>query len=501
MQCYLQCLPSGLYYGGLKTRSWLLHLFVCSDVLIHYVDIHPFLESIHLLSSVNSNLKYLYSIMPTETEVPIEAIQTTMAEQDPAITQEFKMDGTDLPPLEAPPASPRESRTKQLLAQFPGLTIPEAMRAACYTIEESENGSLLSIFEAELAALKAKQIKEKKTRLPPGSQQPHPTKKSAPLMNLIDPSELPEGIVLCSVRPKNAAGRCLCRVENCRKLDQANNDGFCRAHYNLIKGRNDDPGAENGEPWTCDSCSAIVSFHQKRCGNCHRWKDGQRASLSPRKAAQALTGETWTCDCGNEVPEPKSRCGKCHHWKGGKRTGGWKLGAKIENVPQVVDDIDRTQDWECCGEVIAAAKTRCGKCRKWRGGKRQIRWSYAGSTEAGNALIENDDDLIAVDPDVEWTCKTEACKTVNKGTKKRCSACFSWRFSRKKARASTDAVHTGENSGISMDQLDALVTEEIQKHESTDGAEAAAHEPVAEAHHTTVEEGSGEQPDVNIESV
>lgn len=69
--------------------------------------------------------------------------------------------------------------------------------------------------------------------------------------------------------------------------------------------------------------------------------------------------------------EPKSRCGKCHHWKGGRRVGGWKLGSKGEGggivstvSTAVVDDIDRSTDWECCGEVIGAAKTRCGKCRK-----------------------------------------------------------------------------------------------------------------------------------------
>ena len=35
-----------------------------------------------------------------------------------------------------------------------------------------------------------------------------------------------------------------------------------------------------------------------------------------------------------------------------------------------VDDIGRTTDWECCEVVIPAKQTRCGKCRRWRGGKR-----------------------------------------------------------------------------------------------------------------------------------
>eukprot|EP00956_Cyclotella_meneghiniana_P015685 scaffold24280_cov55-Cyclotella_meneghiniana.AAC.2 len=70
---------------------------------------------------------------------------------------------------------------------------------------------------------------------------------------------------------------------------------------------------------------------------------------------------------------------------------------------------------------------------------------------------------------------------------KRCSACFSWRLSRKKARTSTGmmmATAAGDDDGIgvgaeimkqehdtgntppamSLDQLDALVTHEIQRH-------------------------------------
>lgn len=187
-------------------------------------------------------------------------------EEEPTITDEFPEEEV-LPPSPGPPLSPRQNRTKELLVRFPGLSIPEAMRAAMYTIEESESVPLQTVFEGDI------QKKEKRSRRPAGSQMPHPTKMSAPLLNTVDPEALPEGIVLCAVRPKNHAGRCLCRVEGCRKLDQANNDGFCRAHYNLIVGKdseNEEVSGATGEPWTCDSCQSMVSFHQKRCGNCHR---------------------------------------------------------------------------------------------------------------------------------------------------------------------------------------------------------------------------------------
>ncbi len=81
------------------------------------------------------------------------------------------------------------------------------------------------------------------------------------------------------------------------------------------------------------------------------------------------TGESWTCDhCQNVVCVKKTRCGKCHRWRGGKRQGGWKLGA---NASSTEDDIDRSTDWNCCDQPLPASQTRCGKCNKWRGGKRR----------------------------------------------------------------------------------------------------------------------------------
>lgn len=324
----------------------------------------PPLLSAAMMPSIEPQANPLEAIQPQDVQVNEEE------EEEPTITEEFTVEAPELPPLA--PASPRQTRTKELLLQFPGLSIPEAMRAARYTIDESESDTLQGLFEevaAQSSSGKAAKVKDpnkaKSNRRPPGSQEIHPSKRSAP-MESIDPSVLPPGITLCDVRPKNAAGRCLCRVQGCRKLDQANNDGFCRSHYNLIRGGDPDylyaeeKGDETGDPWTCDGCDAVVSFHQKRCGNCSRWKNGIRT-----------TGKSWMCSCGNEVMEPKSRCGKCHHWKGGRRVGGWKLGSKGEGggivstvSTAVVDGIDRSTDWECCGEVIGAAKTRCGKCRK-----------------------------------------------------------------------------------------------------------------------------------------
>lgn len=93
---------------------------------------------------------------------------------------------------------------------------------------------------------------------------------------------------------------------------------------------------------------------------------------SPKKSKKVIeeeSGESWTCDhCQNVVCVKKTRCGKCHRWRGGKRQGGWKLGA---NATSTDDDIDRSTDWNCCDQPLPASQTRCGKCNKWRGGKRR----------------------------------------------------------------------------------------------------------------------------------
>ena len=87
-----------------------------------------------------------------------------------------------------------------------------------------------------------------------------------------------------------------------------------------------------------------------------------------KKVVAEERGETWICsNCQNIVAARKTRCGKCHRWKGGKRKGGWKLGTKVT----VEDDFDRTTEWTCCGQPLPASQTRCGKCNKWRGGKRR----------------------------------------------------------------------------------------------------------------------------------
>ena len=100
----------------------------------------------------------------------------------------------------------------------------------------------------------------------------------------------------------------------------------------------------------------------------------------------------WTCNCGKLVAAPKSRCGSCHAWRGGKRKGGWKIDPnKKSKRAAAAAGIDWTADWQCCGALIPAKKTRCGKCNGWRGGTRvpkAERLSLGGEAGAMPALPE-----------------------------------------------------------------------------------------------------------------
>ena len=46
------------------------------------------------------------------------------------------------------------------------------------------------------------------------------------------------------------------------------------------------------------------------------------------------------------------------------------------------DNIDRASDWNCCGQPLPATQSRCGKCNKWRGGKRKASKPGEGEDDA-----------------------------------------------------------------------------------------------------------------------
>lgn len=54
-------------------------------------------------------------------------------------------------------------------------------------------------------------------------------------------------------------------------------------------------------------------------------------------------------------------------------------------------DESDCQDWKCgfCGKMVDQAKVRCGSCRRWKGGKRDKKWSFKHK-DAAETVLESE---------------------------------------------------------------------------------------------------------------
>lgn len=61
-------------------------------------------------------------------------------------------------------------------------------------------------------------------------------------------------------------------------------------------------------------------------------KKKKRAAHSSQAKAKVSSADDWTCECGNVMGGSRARCGKCRRWKGGKREKKWKNSAGETNA-------------------------------------------------------------------------------------------------------------------------------------------------------------------------
>ena len=67
----------------------------------------------------------------------------------------------------------------------------------------------------------------------------------------------------------------------------------------------------------------------------------------------AIAGN-WTCDCGDVISLTKARCGKCRRWKGGKREVRWKVDKEKRGRSDSISSIGSVATNESVGEVYKA---------------------------------------------------------------------------------------------------------------------------------------------------
>ncbi|EED89841.1 predicted protein [Thalassiosira pseudonana CCMP1335] len=116
------------------------------------------------------------------------------------------------------------------------------------------------------------------------------------------------------------------------------------------------------------------------------------------KTAKAADGDTDAKACSEEEP-PKKRRGRGRPPKdeGNGLTKSSDLAMLADMALESMEDVLVPQrisihppgDWACeCGVTVADGKVRCGKCRRWRGGKREVRWKVGGIATTKPAAAE-----------------------------------------------------------------------------------------------------------------
>jgi len=290
---------------------------------------------------------------------------------------------------------------------------------------------------------------------------------------------LPLGVTIHATPPR-LQGKHHCRVVGCPKLLQTNNDGFCRAHFNMYSskaafggnlgaGIGGDVDLEGAEFWVC-KCGQRISNKQVRCGTCFKWKGGKREPFAlkgegddgkkkkkkkkkkkDKSGGSAIEGDKavkagkkkkikteevvltdWTCECGEYLTAKKKRCGKCNRWRGGKRNTSIVIKRKKKNSSTFKKE-DNGEPWKCdCGEMVSSLKARCGKCRHWKGGKKNSKSRMESHDMAREVKME----AQQLDPETQedWAC---VCGEVIKGTKSRCGKCHHWRGGKRVVKNST----------------------------------------------------------------
>mmetsp|Transcript_32593 Transcript_32593/g.68517 ORF Transcript_32593/g.68517 Transcript_32593/m.68517 type:complete len:532 (+) Transcript_32593:225-1820(+) len=74
---------------------------------------------------------------------------------------------------------------------------------------------------------------------------------------------------------------------------------------------------------------------------------------------------------------------------GDGKTSSSKEGKKRKTAA-TSNDNHTGEPWTCeCGQNMAAGRARCGKCRRWKGGKRQKRWSNKKSDDSDTAAASS----------------------------------------------------------------------------------------------------------------
>ena len=144
-----------------------------------------------------------------------------------------------------------------------------------------------------------------------------------------------------------------------------------------------------GSTWACHLCGEEQSIEKKRCGHCRAWKGGTRdLQKSPEKKEKSTEDESVKESEEESVEESEEES---------EEESSAEEESEVESSEEEESGVGSSEEeedigstWAChlCGEEQSIEKKRCGHCRAWQGGTRDLEKSperkqkSKGSTKA-----------------------------------------------------------------------------------------------------------------------
>lgn len=134
-----------------------------------------------------------------------------------------------------------------------------------------------------------------------------------------------------------------------------------------------------------------------------------------------LASAAWACACGHANAARKVRCGRCQRWRDGRRP---------RRDDAVTDGADPrvAPPWACdrCGHANRAAQSRCAACSRWRDGQRR---PYGPQAQWAAPPPRAPEEPLPATAPGRWACG--GCHHLNDANKRRCGSCQRWKFGKR----------------------------------------------------------------------
>ena len=130
-----------------------------------------------------------------------------------------------------------------------------------------------------------------------------------------------------------------------------------------------------GSTWTCHLCGEEQSIEKKRCGHCRAWKGGTRDLQKSPEKKEKSKGSTPVRRPNAEDESVRESEEESEDESSEEEESEEEESEEEESeVESSEEEEDAASTWTChlCGEEQSTEKKRCGHCRAWKGGTRDL---------------------------------------------------------------------------------------------------------------------------------